>query len=946
MSLKPWRDVITPHRDVASGRYRQAEFAADLAQVLAGRAEPEYQDPAEFYQRTYITEGMRSLLVAAIERVGGKGGEPVVQLKTAFGGGKTHTMLALYHLFGGKAPADRLQGTEEILTAANVGSLPKASLAVLVGTAINPSKPRKHPTLKSKMVKTLWGEMAAQLGGAKAYALVEEADAAGVAPGADTLVELLDGFGPCVVLIDELVAYARNIYGVQGLVSGSFDSTMTFVQSLTEAAKRSKQSMVVATIPESNIEVGGEGGRAALERLENTFGRLEAVWKPVGALEGFEIVRRRLFTSITDRSKEEARDESCRAFSRMYADGGTDFPQECKEGTYLERLRAAYPVHPEVFDRLYEDWSTLERFHKTRGVLRLMAAVIHELWIRGDKSLMILPGSIPVNAQKVRDELIRYLTDGWNAVVDKDVDGERSEPYRIDNENSRLGQITAARRVARTIFLGSAPSVRDQRVRGIEDVRIRLGVIQPDEPVAVFNDALGRLGDRLTHLYSGNRRFWYDLPPNLRRTVEDRASQLESGEVELEIERRVRAAATSGRTRRREWDQDLFSGIHPCPTGSVDVPDEQEARLVVLAPSQGHKASRTETTALSAAKEILEQRGTVARQHRNMLVFVVVDEELASGLGQEVRRYLAWKSVVGDTDALNLDGHQRRLAAESERRSDETVQVRLQEAYSWLLVPTQEGTGPITWEATRIGGGTENYISKAAKKLRSSEQLITRWSPALLRMELDRWLWKDQVHIEVKKLWEYLSSYCYLSRLRDSDVLLEAIREGVRNRDYFGYATSIGDQGRYQGLLFGAAGGSVYLDATSVLVKPEAAQKQIESEPASVPQPQPVPAGTGADGGTQPAPIPGQPSGQGTGVAGGPTRFHGAAALDPTRIGRDAGKIAEEVVQHLSGLIGAELEVTLEIQAKIPEGVPEHQVRTVTENCRTLRFKHHGFEKE
>jgi predicted AAA+ superfamily ATPase len=183
MTLKPWRDIVTPHPDVAGGRYRQAEFAADLAQALSGRAEPEYQDPVEFYQRTYITEGMKSLLVAALERVSKKGGEPVVQLKTAFGGGKTHTMLALYHLLGGKAPADRLAGVKEILKAAKVDSLPKANLAVLVGTALDPTKPRKHPRLKGKPVKTLWGEMAAQIGGVEGFAVVESADAAGVAVG-------------------------------------------------------------------------------------------------------------------------------------------------------------------------------------------------------------------------------------------------------------------------------------------------------------------------------------------------------------------------------------------------------------------------------------------------------------------------------------------------------------------------------------------------------------------------------------------------------------------------------------------------------------------------------------------------------------------------------------------------------------------------------------------
>ena len=182
-------------------------------------------------------------------------------------------------------------------------------------------------------------------------------------------------------------------------------------------------------------------------------------------------------------------------------------------------------------------------------------------------------------------------------------------------------------------------------------------------------------------------------------------------------------------------------------------------------------------------------------------------------LEQETRRYLAWKSVIADAKALNLDEHQKDQATESISRSDGTVNVRLQEAYGWLLVPAQEGTEPMTWDVTRIAGGTESYVAKAAKKLQNNQQLITRWSPALLRMELDKWLWKDMPHISVKKLWEYLCTYLYLPRLRDVDVLLDAIRDGVRSQDFFGYAAAVGEDGRYQGLVFGTSAGSILLDS-------------------------------------------------------------------------------------------------------------------------------------
>lgn len=935
MTFKPWREVIEPHPDVAAGRCQKAEFAADLAEVYHETAALEYQDPVEFFARTHLTEGMRRLLVTAVRRLEGTNGEPVVQLKTVFGGGKTHTMLALFHLLSGKVPVERMAGAREILQEAKVGTLPAARTAVIVGTALNPSRPR---LVSGITVRTLWGDIAAQIGGAEAYAIVEEADTRGVAPGADDLVHILDRFGPAVVLIDELVAYARNLYERAGLPAGSFDSNMTFVQSLTEAARRSRRSLIVASIPESNTEIGGEGGKAALERIEHTFGRLEAIWKPVDALEGFEIVRRRLFTTVKD---EAARDEVCRAFSCLYAENSADFPQECREGTYLDRLRAAYPIHPELFDRLYDDWSSLEGFQRTRGVLRLMAGVIHELWVRDDRSLLILPGTIPLDDADLRNEFLRCLPDGWNAVMDKDVDGGRSQPRAIDEGSPRFGALLAARRVARTIFLGSAPHVQQQAVRGVEDVRVRLGVTQPGESVAVFNDALSRLVERLTHLYSGNRRYWYDTQPNLRRTMEDRAGKLDPAEVEAEIVGRLRAIRERGD----------FKGVHACvPSG--DVPNDQEARLVILCPAAGYRANRPESPALGTAAEILNKHGTGPRDHPNMLIFVAADAEQVATLDQETRRYLAWKSIVEDADALNLDAHQRHEAEGGQKRSNELVITRLNEAYCWLLVPTQEGMEPAQWEATRIAGGQDNPVVKAARKVRGAGQLIANWSPALLRLELDRWLWKDEPHVSLKRVWDCLTTYLYFPRLRDEDVFLSTVREGLRSRDYFAYASSVGADGHYQGLQYGSAGGPIYLDGQSVLVKPEVVARQLAAEAAAQTQVETAagptigmaaPTGAPVSSGVRTPSLTG--SGQGVAMAC-PRRFHGTVQIDPTRAARDIGQIAQEVIQHLTGLVGTEVQVTLEINATMPNGTPDHVVRTVTENCQTLRFTSHGFEIE
>ena len=582
--LPCWREVMEPHPDVAQGRYRNAEFAADLAQVARGEGAFEYRDPVEFFARTYVTEGMAGLLTQALKRATGKDGEPVVQLKTAFGGGKTHSMLALYHLLRGKAPLEKIPNLKPVLEGAGLSAMPAAHVVVLVGTALDPSRSKRPQNLPGVTVNTLWGEMASQLAisaeNPKLYDFVKEADKKGISPGSEALKSLFDACGPCLILMDELVAYAKRIYGVSGLPAGSFDNFIIFIQEITEAARASRNSLVVASIPESDIEVGGEAGTIALEAIEHTFGRMEAIWKPVAANEGFEVVRRRLFL---DCKNPAAREMVCAHFSAMYRENPTDFPLEAREVEYRNRLLACYPIHPEVFDRLYEDWATLERFQRTRGVLRLMAAVIHELWMGSDAGLLIMPGSLPLDVPNVRDELTRHLPEGWNSLVDREVDGKRSVPWQQDKTVMRYGKVLASRRVARTVMLGSAPTVRQQNVRGVEASRIRLGVVQPGEQIAVFNDALSSLQNSLAYLYSSPSadRFWYDTRPTLRKTVEDRATQIPASEVECEIERRLKKL-------RRE---NPFAGVHTCPASSLDVPDEQSVRLVVLRPTDGFTSS-------------------------------------------------------------------------------------------------------------------------------------------------------------------------------------------------------------------------------------------------------------------------------------------------------------------------------------------------------------------
>lgn len=943
-NLKPWREVVTPHADVASGRYQQAEFAADLWQVHLGEGSDEYRKPAEFFRRTFLTESLKRLLVGGVQRLSGQGGDPVVQLQTNFGGGKTHSMLALYHLFGGAAPGE-LSGIDAVLAEAGVKTLPKARRVVLVGNKISPGNPVTKAD--GTVVRTLWGELAYQLGGVKAFARIAKDDEKATSPG-DVLRELFVEYGPCLVLIDEWVAYARQLHDQSDLPAGGFETQFTFAQALTESAKLAKNCLLVVSLPASDtagsphtqvddVEVGGIRGREALDRLRNVVGRVESSWRPATAEEGFEIVRRRLFEPIAgDLFKQ--RDLTARAFADLYHSQAAEFPPECRGAEYEKRIQAAYPIHPEIFDRLYTDWSTLVKFQRTRGVLRLMAAVIHSLWEKGDRSPLILPSTIPIDDQRVQFELTRYMSDNWVPIIEKDVDGPNSLPLRLDAEVPNLGKLSAARRVARTIYLGSAPTAAAAH-RGLEDRRVKLGCVMPGEAPAVFGDALRRLAGSATYLYQDGPRAWYATQPTVTKLAEDRADQLkrDPDKIAGELDARLRADLKRGGD---------FSRIHPLPRSGADVPDDLDARLVVL-PAEHPYSKENGSAAEVAAKAILESRANTPRLYRNTLVFLAADRVRLQDLDEALRKYLAWSSIVADKDTLNLDPHQARQAETQKQAADGAVTARLPETYQWLLVPEQANPqAPVVWQALRLTG-SDALAVRASKKLRSDELLIGSLGSTILRKHLDQVpLWRGD-HVAVRQVVDDFARYLYLPRVAGPEVLVQATRDGLAlltwRADTFGYAESYDEAAsRYRGL-HGGHGVNISSDSTGFLVKPDVASKQLDAE---VPPPG-APTPSLGPGGGEPAPRPGVGETPPTPPAAQQLRrFHGSVRLDSTRVGRDAGRIADEVIAHLAGQMGAEVTVTIEIEARLPNGATDQLVRTVTENSRTLKFDSQGFETE
>ena len=943
--LNPWREVLQPHDDVATGNFHASEFAADLYKVATGgEADLGYADPVEFFKRTYLTEGLRDLIGRAIRRLSGDdNASPVINLQTNFGGGKTHSMLSLWHIAAGLPVGDFPQDTQELLNADGYKGA-KVNRVAIVGNHFSPSGVTKDD---GTQINTIWGELAWQLGGPEAYAIVAKADQDRTHPG-EALHDLLAKYAPAVILIDEWVAYARSLVGRDDLAGGTFDDQFTFAQSLTETAKGTSGILLAISIPASESgedadkivagnteEVGGANGLEALKRLQNVVRRVADQWRPASSDEAYHIVKQRLFKQ-PDAAALAAIGATARAYVEMYRKYTDDFPREARDAAYEDRIKRTYPIHPEMFDTLYEEWSSLERFQRTRGVLRLMSTVIHALWTGEDASPLIMPGSIPLATANVNAELTQYLQDSWKAIIDADVDGPNSEPARIDKEKPLFGQRALTKRLARTVFFGAAPTIAPGSVhKGLGTQRVFLGTAIPGDVPGNFHAALTQLGDRATYFYSGSGKYWYDLQPNITRAAKDQAERLHKEDVWAEIVRRLQNQA------RTRGD---FAGIHVCPETSGDIPDTDEARLVILHPKVAHKRG-ADSAARDFAQRATEQRGNANRTNRNMLVYLAADEARLEELDTATRDYLGWAHVLANEADLDLTQNQKNQAAQRQAQANQTVTSRLLQTFTWALVPAQpDPSAPFLIRETKVEGQSESLAERVSRRLGNDGDLSSRQAGATIRLAIGKvpQIWKDG-HVSLGALWGLYSQYPYMPRLRNRRVLDEGIVDMplIWQTDAFALANGYDESaGRYIGLWTPEDKSAAPAATDSLLlVRPDIAAKQRAAElHAAHGKPSPTSDEEAAEH------FESEPEDPSVLYRKFKTRFFGVKTLNSDKIAFDFKNVADEIIANLRD-DGTELVVKIEIEATKPTGFEESEIRTLSENAQTLKFDQSSFEE-
>ncbi|WP_040525708.1 DUF499 domain-containing protein [Gordonia effusa] len=941
-NLPPWREVLSPHPDVASGNFNAAEFAADLYSVANPTSDTkkntEYSDPASFFERTYLTHGLRDLINRNVRRLtGDMNASPVVNLQTNFGGGKTHSMLALWHLASGTSSdhyPDDVAALAKPLDQLTNG----VRRVALVGNQLVPARADTRDGRPG--IRTVWGELAWQLGGKEAFDLVADSDRTSTSPGAE-LRDLLALYSPAVILIDEWVAYARQLINADNLPAGDFDTQFTFAQTLTEAANATAGVQVVISIPASSNpadgqdaisdeEVGGEHGREALARLRQIVGRTADQWQPANAQESFEIVRRRIFAT-PDGTTMTTISAIAKAVVEFYRSHATEFPNEVRENAYIDRIKQCYPIHPELFDRLYEDWSTLDRFQRTRGVLRVMNQIVGTLWQEQDKAPLILPGGIPLESADFVTEISHYLDDPWRPIIDTDVAGKRAIPRQVDKDHDLFGKRGIAERLARAIFMAATPALHTAH-KGVDKPRIFLGTAIPGDVPGNFHSALDHLTNRSTYLYTEASRFWYDTHANTTRTARDHAANLPDADVWTEVEDRLNRA-------RKHTRDNTFGGIHVFPTSSAEVSDEQLTRLVIVPMKYTHSA-RGASTARTWAADVVEHRGAINRTYKNSLVFLTADDKRAPELGSAVRDFIAWRYVSENAEDLNLSSQQTKQAKNRMARADEIVNVRLLETFVWAVYPKQQA-GQATYEMTMssTAGTTDDLIARTATKL--DDAIARSRSAALIRMDLDNTLapaWESG-HVTVGQLYTYYATYPYLTRLRDRDSLIDGLlsvyNDTAWSTNGFAFADAYDEStGHYVGLVLPGASENPYLVDSALIVKPDVAlaeQQWLADELATTGQPR---AATRAadDGPPEPTLTP-------------QTRYFGSVELNPDLPVRDFSTIQREVLQHLSAS-GVSVEVRVAIRATAPNGFDRSRQRVIRENADTLGFTENIFDTD
>jgi len=772
--MTAFHTIAVPHQDIQAGRLTMEVFAADLWEVHQGRAPDEYRDAKHFFDKTYVTEGLQNLLEVVRGRLEGRGGDPVIQIQTPFGGGKTHALIAMYH------------------KAREWGAVP----VVLVGTAMSAED-------------TLWEQMARQLGERPAEFGQR------TAPGKEALRAALAPHQPVLILMDEVLEYATKAAGVRVGDSTLAAQTVAFLQELTEVAGTLERVCVVMTLPASMLEHYDETAERLFQQVQKVAGRVEKIYTPVQEHEISQVIRRRLFARIDEKKAEKVVKEFL-----DYAVPENLLPAGVEPSEYRDRFLRAYPFLPEVIDVLYQRWGSFHTFQRTRGVLRLLALVVHSLSQQGVPYITLADFNLA--NQEIRRELLKHVGPEYDSVIAADITAEEAGARRVDRELGDAYQgLRLGTRTATTIFLYSFSGGTE---KGASLGEIKRHATTLNNPSSVIAEALEMLKSKLFYIQETSGRVYFTNQPNLNRIILTREENITTEEI-LDEE--------------RKWLQKLLQGhrfkTYIWPAQDNDIPDTPELKLLILRDGNSEKMRR-----------FLEQKGQMPRVHRNTLFFLVPVEHERLALQGSLRKYLALQRINQDL-SVALNREQRDEISQRIRQLEKDLPDAIRRAYRHIYTPAEGGSPRFFDLGTPTYGESRRLDEEVYQFLRNQGEVLERLQPIVLR---ERYL-RERRYLATRDLVESWTRTPGALRLPNADAWRESIREGVK-QGLFGLGT-VDENETLHLTAFREAPMNVALAGNEVLISANVSEELkrvlVSPEP---------PAGTGSSSSSAPGPEPGK----------------------------------------------------------------------------------------
>jgi len=647
MALKPWYKVVTPREDLRDGKPLDAsEFAVHLDQVRDGRAPAVYQDPERFLERTFLTKGLTGVAAEVLRRLSGEKTETsaVFNMTTQFGGGKTHSLTLLYHLASNGPKAKEWQGVSRLLQVAGINAVPSARVAVFVGTEFDPIAGRGGSD-GTPARRTPWGEIAFQLGGEKALAVLTEHEKQAVAPGGDVIRAFMPEDRPVLILMDELMNFVSR-----SRKSGMAAQLYSFLHNLSEEARGRDNMVLAVSIPASELEMSADD-QSDYERFKKLLDRVGKAVIMSAESETSEIIRRRLFewdeNAVTSDGRVLLNRDaigSCNEFGDWVKDHRQQVPEQFPFDTAREAFAATYPFHPSVLSVFERKWQGLPRFQQTRGILRLLA-----LWVShayqdgfkgGHRDPMIGLGTAPLDDPQFRAAMFEQLGEHrLEAAVTTDICGKKdSHAVRLDNEAvEAIRKARLHRKVATTIFFESNGGMTRAEATSPE---IRLAVAEPDIDIGHVETVLEALTDACYYLTVERNHYHFSFKENLNKRYADRRANIKETAISDCVRAEIRKVFSAS------------SGIEPVffPEKSGQVMDKPLLSLVVLSPEQSMEDDKRTKSFIEG---VIREHGTSARTYKSGLVFVVAQS--AGPLCEDARRALAWEEIQKELPGISVD---------------------------------------------------------------------------------------------------------------------------------------------------------------------------------------------------------------------------------------------------------------------------------------------------